>query len=310
MKLKKLSERPWFNGAMIACIGVAFYVLLTNLGIVISGISSFLGNFKTVFLGIIFAYVMNPLAKLFYYRLFKKMKLGQTRWALSVVLALLTMLTGLLLLLGMLIPQLAESITRFSENYESYADALTQMLQNSRVAAVLGAEQFDVLAENALTTIQNFVRENAGTIISSVANSGKQIMSTAIAAILAVYLLLTKEKVLKGARRLIRAILPQSATEALLDFLLRCDDIFVSFIGQSIVDALIIGIINAVFMAVFRMEYIGLVSVVVAVTNLVPNFGPAIGAVVGGFILLLVNPWLRFSSSYARRCCRPSMLIF
>ena len=27
------------------------------------------------------------------------------------------------------------------------------------------------------------------------------------------------------------------------------------------------------------------------VTNLIPSFGPVIGAVIGGFILLLVNPW-------------------
>ena len=34
----------------------------------------------------------------------------------------------------------------------------------------------------------------------------------------------------------------------------------------------------------------GLISLVVAVTNLIPTFGPVIGAVIGGFILLLVNP--------------------
>ena len=38
------------------------------------------------------------------------------------------------------------------------------------------------------------------------------------------------------------------------------------------------------------MQYVGLVSVVVAVTNLIPTFGPIIGAVIGGFVLLLVNP--------------------
>ena len=126
LNFKKLSERKWYNGAVIACIGVGFYVLLTNLGTVIGGIGAFLSNFKTVFLGIVFAYVMNPLAKFFYYRLFKWMKLGKTRWILSVVLSLLMTLAALLLLLGMLIPQLAESITRFSENYESYAAALTR----------------------------------------------------------------------------------------------------------------------------------------------------------------------------------------
>ena len=39
------------------------------------------------------------------------------------------------------------------------------------------------------------------------------------------------------------------------------------------------------------MPYVGLVSFVVAVTNLVPTFGPIVGAGIGVFILLLVEPW-------------------
>ena len=75
-----------------------------------------------------------------------------------------------------------------------------------------------------------------------------------------------------------------------LDFTLRCDTILVTFLGQSILDSLIVGTVNAVFMLICRMQYAGLVSVVVAVMNLIPNFGAAIGIVLGGFILLLVNP--------------------
>ncbi|MBR3349709.1 MAG: AI-2E family transporter, partial [Solobacterium sp.] len=39
------------------------------------------------------------------------------------------------------------------------------------------------------------------------------------------------------------------------------------------------------------MEYTGLISVIVALTNLIPNFGPIIGGVISGFFLLLVNPY-------------------
>ena len=130
MKFKKFSERKWYNGAVVACIGVAFYVLLTNLGSVTSYLRWFLGSFKSIFLGVVFAYIINPLAKLFYYRMFKRMKVGQKRWALSVMLAFLTGLAVLLVLIGMLIPQLAQSIVTFSSNYESYAKTLINMLQD------------------------------------------------------------------------------------------------------------------------------------------------------------------------------------
>jgi len=43
-------------------------------------------------------------------------------------------------------------------------------------------------------------------------------------------------------------------------------------------------------MAITGMQYIALVSFVVAITNLAPTFGPLVGAVIGGFILLMVDP--------------------
>ena len=34
-----------------------------------------------------------------------------------------------------------------------------------------------------------------------------------------------------------------------------------------------------------------LVSMIVGVTNLAPTFGPIVGGILGGFFLLLINPW-------------------
>lgn len=72
MKQSKLSEKKWFNGAVIACIGVAFYVLLANLPTVISSVGFFLGSFNSIILGVIFAYFLNPLARFFENRVFER----------------------------------------------------------------------------------------------------------------------------------------------------------------------------------------------------------------------------------------------
>ena len=39
------------------------------------------------------------------------------------------------------------------------------------------------------------------------------------------------------------------------------------------------------------MQYVGLISVIVALTNLIPTFGPIIGGAIGAFILVLIKPW-------------------
>ncbi len=290
LKFRKLKEKSWYTGAVIACIGILFYVLLTNLSSVLSMVGSLLGNFKAVFLGIIFAYILNPLARFFYYKIFRKMKVGRTRWGVSVGLAVLTALLILVLLIGTLIPQLVQSIATFSENIDDYAASMIRMLENSPLRDFVDPQGLATMSQNALNSIATFVRENSGKILSSAANSGKGIITVAIAAILAVYLLIDKKRVTMGWWRLLRSVLPEGRIEGFMDFSLRCDSILMSYLGQTLLDALIVGILNTIFMLICGMDYIGLVSVAVAVTNLIPNFGPIIGAVIGGFVLLLVNP--------------------
>ena len=290
MKFNRLSEKKWYTGAVVACIGVAFYVLLTHLDTVLSSVGGFLGNFKAVFLGIVFAYILNPLANFFSNRLLRRMKVGHTRWCLSVGLTILTALLALVFLIGTLIPQLVASIANFSENMDGYAASLIKIMEGSVLETFINAERLTTLSQNALSSITNFVRENAVRILNTAADSGKGIISTVISLILAVYLLVDKKRVMKGWWRLVRTLVGKERTADIIDFSLRCDTILMSFLGQSLLDSVIIGTVNAIFMLICGMQYVGLVSVVVAVTNLIPNFGPIIGAVVGGFVLLLVNP--------------------
>ena len=290
VKFKKLSEKAWYNGAVIACIGVAFYVLLTNFSSVLAALGGFIGHFRAVILGIVFAYVLNPLANFFSQKLLRKMKHGRNRWCISVCLAFVLALLALLFLIGTLIPQLVMSVAAFSENIEGYAATLIKMLEGSFLESLINADRLATLSQNALSSITAFVRDNAVRILNTAANSGKGVITTVISVILAIYLLMDKKRVLRGWWRLIRAVFSKDATVAIMDFSLRCDTILMSFLGQSLLDSAIVGVINALFMLVCRMQYIGLVSVVVGVTNLIPNFGPVIGAVIGGFVLLLVNP--------------------
>lgn len=290
MKQTKLSEKPWYNGAVIACIGVTFFVLMTNLGTVLSAVRSFLGNFSSIFLGAVFAYMMNPLARFYEKKVFRNMKAGNTRWYLSVTLGVATAILALLLLIGTLIPQLVQSVSLFADNYDEYANKLITWIKGSPLESMINDEKLQTLSENAMNTIADFIRDNAGKILSAAANSGKGILSTAISLIVAVYLLIDKRRVLDGFWRLMRAFLHKDTADGLKSFIQRCHAILMRYLGQSLLESLIVGVANAVFMLACGMQYVGLISVIVAVTNLIPNFGPIIGAVIGAFVLLLVNP--------------------
>ena len=290
MKLPKFSDKNWFNGAVIVCIGVTLFVLLSNISSVFAVLGRFIGYFRPVILGVIIAYIISPLAKLFFYRVFRRIGHRKLRWYLSVFLSFALLMIAFFLLVGLLLPQLIRSIVTFSQNFDSYTKSLRQLIADSPLKTIIDEENMELLNQNAMSAISEYVKETANDAISIAASTGKNIISTVIALILAVYLLLDVRNVLIGVRKFIFKVLPENASMVFMDFVLRCDTILVTYIAQSVMDALIIGSVNAIFMAICKMPYIGLISVVVGVTNLIPNFGPAIGAVTGAFILLLAGP--------------------
>ena len=293
MESEKIRSRKWYPYAVASCIAVAFYVLLTHLDVVGGAIGTFIGYFKAVILGCVLAYLMNPLARWYQGHALKSVRKQPVRWTLSVALALITALLFLLVLLGMLIPQIVGSIATFAQNFNGYAASLQGILNSVNLplaGTALDPAGLHALSENVLSEISEFLSNNAGRILSATAGAGKNIFTWVIALILSVYLLSAKEALKAGALRLMRALLRSRRAELVTKYFRRCDAILISFVVQSLMESLLVGAMNAIVMLLFRMQYVGLISVVVGVTNLIPTFGPIIGGVIGAFVLVLVNP--------------------
>ena len=257
---------------------------------VLSALGTFVGYFRAVILGAVFAYLLSPLAIFFSTKVFRGKVFDKTRWALSVILAVAVMLLAMTLLIGTLLPQLIDSIVLFSANIDGYATSLMYLIENSSLYNLIDQESFMTFSQNSLTSVTNFIKENAGNIVGFAASSGKNIASTVIAMILAIYLLMDSKRVVNGVKQLFSLVLPETGYKLFRDFVIRCDNILINYIVQSLLDALIIGSANAVFMTVTGMPYVGLISVVVGVTNLVPNFGPIVGGAIGAVFLSLIQP--------------------
>ena len=287
---KKLSDAKWFPYAVAACIAVVLYVTLTHLGVVFGAVKSFLGYFSAVFLACVIAYLMNPLAELYQNKLFKKIRNEKLRWTLSVVLAVASIVLFVVFLLSTLIPQLVDSVNMLLNNMDGYLESLQTLIKRWNLAETLNLDEIVGQSGNVVEGIGTYLMENGNRILNYSAAAGKGIVKWVIAFILSVYLLMAKKSLKAGAERLFRAVIPDSHYDGFSAFVVRCDKILGRYVIYSLLDALIIGFANAIFMLCFRMQYLGLVSLVVAVTNLIPTFGPIIGGAIGGFILLLVNP--------------------
>ena len=287
----KLKGKAWYSNAMAACIAVLVYVLLSHIPGVLGAVKQFIGYFKPVIMGCIIAYIVNPLQNFFFNRVFTKLKPEKLRNVLSILLAFLLVVLFLVFSLFILIPQLVDSVQLFANNLDGYIASVSDFLESWGVSKrTLDLSSLISSSETLLDTIAGIIRDNISNILSFSANAGKGLFRWVIAFILSIYFLAAKRSLKEGLSILLQALFRPERYSGAVNFLYKCDRIFNRYIVFNILDSVIIGVANAIFMTVMGMEYTGLVSFLVALTNLVPTFGPVVGAGIGAFILLMVKP--------------------
>lgn len=291
---KNWLKENWVAYSVALCLAILFFVLLTNVSSIWTGLGVFYGFVSPVVGGIIVAYLLNPILKFYERTIFSKVRARAIRRGLSLLLTVVSVIMVVAILLVALIPQIVNSIVALVENFDNYAMTLQTLLNNLNTAAE-GA-QIDIstivnFGTNLLNSFTQNIPENLSNIVNTSVNIGSGIFSGILAFILAIYFLGDKEHMVGGSKRLFRLILSEEHYNDWADFWGRCNTILLRYIGGELLDALIVGVSNFIFMIISGMPYTVLISVIVGVTNLAPTFGPIVGAILGGFILVLVNPW-------------------
>lgn len=296
MKLfkKEWLEKRWVAYTVSLCIAVLFYWLLMNLGNIGKVLGSLYDKFSPVVIGVILAYVMNPISTFLEERVLKWIKRPKLRRMVAVALTVIGVLVVFVILLIALIPQVVESLQRFTGNLQGYTQSLLNLLSEANLAASdinIDIENLTDLGSDIVTYVTNTLSTSIPRLINTSVNIGVKIFELTISYFMAIYLMSDKERILGNFKRLMRIYLPQRHYRSSANFWYRCNHILIRYIIFDLLDGALVGILNAAFMIVAGIPYKVLISVVVGVTNLAPTFGPIVGAIIGGFFLLLVNPW-------------------
>ena len=292
--LKELLKKNWAPYTIATCSAVLLFFILSNISYLGTALSAFCSVASPVLLGVVIAYVLNPLVELIRKSVFFKMKHRKLGRNLSVFTAVLLVLSLVVLLLVALVPQVVDSIAYFAENFEGYTVSLQKVTSEFVDSMPQGGQMFAVvegLWQNLTQSVSKALSNNLGNIIGTSFNIGKSLFNVAIGFILAIYFALDAPRIMDTANDLLHLVTNEKKYKEIVSFMRKCNHILLRFIVCDILEGCIVGVVNFVFMSIFGMDYAVLISVVVGVTNLAPTFGPIVGCVIGAFILVLVNPW-------------------
>lgn len=295
-RFSKTEKNRWSGLTISLCIVVAFYMLLANLGNLKGFFNSFFTITSTVIIGAVIAYTVNPLAVLMNKRiekLFKKHK--NYSWIISASVSLILVLCLIVGLLALISPMLIDNIKNFATGLSGYMNSLKELVTASELNDDLKNSITGFIDDQSDLTklVSKFVLGNditAAGVLSFSAGTVSAAFNFLIGIILAFYFLIGKKKLLDLLTEFFNLVVPTKHYENFSNVMNRLNSIFSRFIVCELIDALIVGVINAVFMFAMKMPYAVFCSVIVALCNLAPTFGPFVGAFIGAVILLLAEP--------------------
>ena len=289
--------RLWTVALGVAVVAILFRFALEN-----HVFRECLEILQPITLGLIFAYLLNPLMSLFE-RLFhlafgkiikKETLLHKCCRGLAIFFSLVLGIGVVAMIIYMIIPELYVSISSLVSDLPKQIEHAIQWYN----ATVDDYDALRAVGDGLLNSAMTWVKTiDTGMLLNTLmkfTNGAYLAVKTAlhviVGIIVAIYVLSSKEVLLAQIKKCFYAFLEADKVNRMLRTVLQGHKIMSRFIIGKLIDSAIIGVLCFVVMAIFRLPYALLVSVVVGVTNVIPYFGPFIGAIPSAALILLKNP--------------------
>ena len=270
-------------------LGIAvIFGIVWQLPTIAGGVKKVLDILSPFAWGVVLAYILDIPTRFFAQKLFKGKR------GLAVVLSYILMFGVVGLLLSLVVPQLASSVSSFVSKLSAYEADIQNTLTWVQQTFGIDTATLEQYVEEVTDAVTKWFSTVSGEAAQAAANAAAGVagaaMDSFVTLAVSIYLLTGKEMLLHALRTCLRAALPPRKVGSVFSVCAMANRTFSGYIGGQLLDALLVGFETFFLMSLFRLDYAPLIAVLVGVTNIIPVLGPFIGAVPGAVILLLESP--------------------
>ncbi len=289
-----------------AVVSLFILFLLIHYWDIISGFAELaLGALKPLILGGVIAYIVNILMCFYENTIFKKApkgKLSILKRPLCMVLAYLSIVLIAMLVVHMIMPELISCIEFiFREFPSSLNSAYIWLEENFDISSYssLGIEAYladlnkldwQSILQKAGTSLVVGIGDAMGIAAGVLSTTISGIVNVVLALIFSIYMLLSKDSLLRQAKLLLNRYLKEHLVNTVYYAAGVFNSTFHSFIVGQCAEAVILGILCIAGMLILRMPYAVMIGTLIGFTALIPIAGAYIGALVGAFMIFTIDP--------------------
>jgi predicted PurR-regulated permease PerM len=220
-----------------------------------------------------------------------QLKPGTCR-GLAVAAVFLLFIAFLAILIMTVVPNLIESIRQFVNNVSGYSDTLRKYGETLFAGMNLSQEFVESMLNSLdiLPSLSDALQSSLPKLATLSMDVVRALMNSFIALAAGVYILMDKDHLIYGFKKLSYSIFNWGTAEYLTVLSRDAKEVFELYIVGNLSDSLVVGIVCYVCMLILQIPYAPMIGFVVGVTNIIPVFGPFLGAVPVIIILVLIKP--------------------
>ena len=282
----KRFESHWAKLLLTGTALILIYKLLNNY----KDIAEFFENlldilFPVILGGVIAFFLSKPAEKIA--SLIEKINLKfikEKALLISVVLLYILVFLVLFFAIKFVAPRVYRNIEEFTINIPGYYNEVKTFLSENEFFSRFNSleiinEKFASMFN--MTQINKYIE-----IISGIANG---FLTFFVSVILSVYMIIEKKNIFSFVSALSERIIPEKPRKVIYAYGRKSVDLFYSYFTGLSLDALLVGIVAALFLSALGVPYALLLGLIVAFGNLVPFFGPIISNIIIVLITLVTT---------------------
>ncbi len=199
----------------------------------------------------------------------------------------------------LVIPELINAISLIVQIVADVLEQLANFEKNDDLTHIPFEEYLSQIDWLGLKSqLENWLKSQSGELMNHAVGAAGSIVSTVVTSVIslvfAIYILAQKETLKRQVSRLIHVWLPRRFGDIVIHIASVCSDTFRHFIAGQTIEAIILGTLCMIGMAILRIPYAPMIGALVGVTALIPVVGAFIGTIVGSIMILTVNPFKAF----------------
>ena len=281
---------------IISYIALVIFALV-NFSKIIAFLGKIISIFSPFLLGIILAFVLNVLNNFIEKKIFGKIKpskiWNKIKRPLCITLSLILVFLTIFFVMNLLIPQLKNSASLFTDTLPAYKEDIIGILNKFDIDESTVNKVGEYL-DNFGKVITDYIKGNSKdviTVTTEVATSVINIISKGIITLVfAIYMIAQKETLSRQINKVMKAYLKPKTINKINTIGTLANKTFSNFVTGQCLEALIFGSLVFVGMLIFRFPYASTIGVLLGFTALIPIFGAFIGTAIGFILIMMVSP--------------------